>query len=129
MNNDHLKMSILVNGIAVGLLEKIALKLSGDDIQLDFGSGNSKKRVRVEGKPAASLRDRIKKTKLPLASTDIPAEDFSGVTFDVTAENKYGKMHFRWVNKASGMEDLQTLIAEIMKLNVPEKTPVTGKKK
>lgn len=128
MKDDFLKMNYFVNGISVGLWEKLSLRMQGDRIDLDFSGGDTKKKITLEGKGSAALKDRIKRTKLPLCSSEVPVEKFDGVTFDVMIENRNGKMHFRWVNKAEGMEDLQVLIAELMKLNVPEKAAGTAKK-
>jgi uncharacterized protein (DUF2235 family) len=128
MNTDFLKMNYFVNGLSVGLWEKSFLKMQGDRIDLEFSGGKEKKKLTLEGKAAAGLKERIRKTSLPLISSDVPDDRFDGVIFDVTVENRNGKMHFRWVNKAKGMEDLQVLIAEIMKLNAPEKPSGSGKK-
>lgn len=119
MKDDFLKMSFFVNGIAVGLWEKMSLKMQGDRIDLDMGGGSARKKITLEGKASAALRNRIRRTAIPLVSSGAPAERFDGVTFDVTIENRNGKTHLRWVNKAGGLEELQVLIAELMKFDSP----------
>lgn len=128
MKDDYLKMSFFVNGITVGLWEKMSLRMQGDRVDLDMGSGNARKKITLEGKASAALRGRIGKTAIPLVSRGVPEERFDGVTFDVTIENLNGKTRLRWVNKAEGLEDLQVLIAELMKFDVGEKPARTGKK-